>query len=389
MNFRLLTGLVFIFFLLANCEKDPVKTKNSPPQLTKLVVPDTLFYNWDESNIVTIRCEDSDGIENIDSVYYQILTMTDQKNSSGRFYNDGDYSAHGDITPNNNSFATRLNQMMPAGNYIIEAESIDFSGEKSNTMQDTFFIKMAIFNFAPTISAHFITDSVYIDQIQPFKIQVQVTDPDSGDFVNQVHYEIQNPSLTQISEQGLLLDDGTQGDDVAGDNIFSIETSSTFASWNYGIFHLFIEATDNQQKKSRTFYKLIYPAKKELGVPPQILDLIAPQIINIPSNGIDSALIKIKALDSDNNRDIRSVYFNSYKPPDSTLSESSPLYLYDDGNSAGYSGDTEAGDNIYSIEIYIPAGSAAGVYRFEFEAIDYSNLKSNKIIHRLTLVETK
>ncbi len=389
MNFRFAAALPAIFFLLTTCDQDPVNPQKSPPRLSKFSVPDTVFYNWEQQNIITVHCEDSDGLENIDSVYYQIFTLLDQKYKSGKFYNDGDYAAHGDILPNNNIFSARLNQTMQAGNYIIEAEAIDLSGEKSLALQDTFFAKAAILNHGPNITEYDIPDTVFIDQILPFTIQVRVTDPDSGDFVTIVEYEIEDPTLTFVAESGVLVDDGTSGDENASDLIFSRTSNSAFASWNYGIYYLFIEARDNRQNSSQTFSRLIFPAKKEIGSAPQISNLNAPLTFQIPSAGADSALITINATDPDDNRDIRSVFFNSYKPPDSTLSESSPLYLYDDGNSAGYSGDVLAGDNIYSIEIYIPAGSFPGEYRFEFEALDYSNFKSNKIIHRLTLVETK
>ncbi len=384
-KFERLIIIFSLILLLSSCDNDdPTKPENDPPVLTKLQIADTLFFNVDDKNIVTVNCEDPDGLDDIDSVIYRIYKANNDVVEQGIMYNDGDFEAHGDIVPNNQTYSTRLDQSFSPDNYRIEVRAVDKSREYSNRLEKEFYAAEAVLNRSPVITEYQVDDTVYVDQVLPFLIQVEVNDPDSGDYITEVSFEIKNHNFTEIVEQGALVDDGTSGDAVAGDGIYSIETNSSFATWEFDFFHLFITARDNNQNMSDVFYKLISPAKVNAGVPPQISDLAAPDTFKLPGSGADSTVLSIKAIDPDNNKDIKNVLFNTYRP-DGTITSSSPLYMYDDGNQQGYSGDAVAGDNVYSIEIYLPYNTTPGNYRFEFEAIDYSNLISDKIIHTITV----
>ncbi|RKY78456.1 hypothetical protein DRQ00_05185 [candidate division KSB1 bacterium] len=116
--------------------------------------------------------------------------------------------------------------------------------------------------------------------------------------------------------------------------------------------------------------------------PPILSNLSAPDTVSrsqIPNN----FLLTIKVSDPQGLEDIDKVYFNTFKPDDSP-SSGNPFYMRDDGLQGV---DQNANDGIYSLRIEISPQNQLGNYRFEFEAIDKSGAKSNKIIHIITVVE--
>ncbi len=58
--------------------------------------------------------------------------------------------------------------------------------------------------------------------------------------------------------------------------------------------------------------------------------------------------------------------------------------MYDNGLDGG---DETADDGIYTLTIYLPAGTTTGTYTFDFQVKDHSGLEGNVISHQLTVVE--
>jgi len=374
-------SIVLLFFY---CDKDnSVKPQNSAPVLKNLSLPDTVFTQIEAKNILTVECEDPDGRNDLDSVFYRILKYDGRFYRSGLLFDDGDYDAHGDITPNNGKYSAILSQNFPAGFYRVVVQAKDRSGDLSNTLEAEFYATVGFVNAAPIVQEYFISDSVYVDQEAPFMIQVTATDPDSDDYVDRVVYQIISPLFDEVMEEKELFDDGTHGDSVAGDNIFSITTSSAFALWKFGNYHLYVQAYDKHNRSSMSLYKLIPWTKMEIGNPPTVANVIAPDTVKLPADTsyAISFLITVEANDPDHVNDIQEVFFNTYKP-DGTLSDASPLQMYDNGTM----GDENANDQVYSLRVFLVYQNTPGDYRFEFQAIDYSSLLSNKITHIITVI---
>lgn len=112
--------------------------------------------------------------------------------------------------------------------------------------------------------------------------------------------------------------------------------------------------------------------------PPVISNLIAPDTLRLATDTLRIGL-SIRAIDYDGKEDIQNVFFNSFLP-DGSPSRSNPVYMYDDGNLL-VNGDMIAGDGIYSRIIILPPSTSKGKYRFEFQAVDKKNARSNLIIH--------
>lgn len=116
---------------------------------------------------------------------------------------------------------------------------------------------------------------------------------------------------------------------------------------------------------------------------PVLSDLIASASISAsdPQPVMD---LSVKAVDPDGVTDILRVYFDSYRPNGQPAS-GNPFLMFDDGNTAGISGDTMAGDSVYSLRVQF-GGAPVGTYRFEFRAIDRSSDSSNVIIHHVQVL---
>jgi hypothetical protein len=268
------------------------------------------------------------------------------------------------------------------GSYRFIAQATDRANQKSNELAATYYALPGIINQAPIISKNQIPDSVFVDQIVPFFISIKAYDPDSSDFISSVTYQILGPAITQLAEEGNLNDSGANGDDLAGDGIYSIETTTAFANWKFGEYHLIVQAYDSRQKQSESIYVILPWAKKNIGQAPKIVTVSAPDTIQIPASGDKTFTLAARATDPDDNRDIKEVIFNSFKP-DGSGSTSNPFKMYDDGTS----GDAVPNDYIYSLQIFITSQNSPGNYRFEFLAKDYSDLISDKMIHIITVIK--
>jgi len=376
--------LLLIFSLLLFCQNDdPVKPKNVPPILKNFVVPDTIFTQVNQSYIVSISVSDENGPDDIASVTYEVLNSQGTIFTNGVFFDDGDYDSHGDIIANNGTYSQRLNIDFPTGSYQIIAKAVDKSELESDTSEKTFYAKEGIINHAPSLTTLQIPDSIYVDKIIPFVIQVRAEDEDTDDYIQKVTYQILGPTISDLAQEGELLDDGSAGDQTAGDGIYTIETTTEFASWKFGSYHFFITAFDSKQKASESFFTVVPWAKQELGVASELFNLSAPDTIVRPATGDKSILLTIEASDPDHNNDVKEVFFYSKKPNGEYANSGNPFKLYDDG----LSGDATAKDNIFSLIIWITSANDLGNYVFEFQARDYSDLISNKIIHTITVIE--
>lgn len=371
---------ILIAFIMISCEKDdPTSPKDFPPVLSNLAVPDTIFTGIDQSYLVAVKCEDENGLEDIDSVRYEILSIAGQLIVSDVMFDDG---SHGDNVPKDGKYSVRLKPDLNEGNYRFKVQAVDRTKLRSEELSDAFYAVPGIVNRAPVITKYYVPDTVFVDEIVPFYLSVQASDPDSQDYIKKVNYQILEPSLTEIAEQGELNDHGNNGDSLTGDGIYSVETTTAFANWKFGNYHIMIQAFDNRNKASENIYVVLPWAKMSIGIAPQIVDVSAPDTIQLPSSEDRSFILAASVTDDDDNRDIKEVFFNTFKP-DGSPSSGNPFKMYDDGTS----GDAIAGDYIFSLKIFITAQNATGDYRFEFQAKDYSELSSEKVIHTITVIK--
>lgn len=186
-----------------------------------------------------------------------------------------------------------------------------------------------------------------------------------------------------------LFDDGTFGDIISNDNIFSrrIPNSSSAitnvipASAKDSVF-LIIRSTYKNRKVESDLYSFI------LGnIHPKIGTVVLPSSVDRPTSNSDPNIVNtikftVTASVSDANgiEDIKRVFFRSYHVGlDSMMNSGNPIFLLDDGESSAGSGDLQKGDGTFSRTISISENALIGTYHWIFEAQDLSNAYSDTV----------
>jgi hypothetical protein len=239
------------------------------------------------------------------------------------------------------------------------------------------------------LNASVVPSTVNIDSLVPVNgvysfqatLKVAATDID-GDLAEVHAYVVGPKSSTQIAD-GILHDDGKDGDITAHDGIYTGILTLTFPRSMAGPYRVQFVATDNQGLRSGTID--ISFRVTRANSPPRLLDstLVAPDTIVVPGGGTTFS-VSIAAADSDGLSDIQSVFFLS-------LDSSTPtnrIELKDDGGADVNfaSGDKLAGDGIFSRVLVATAPPPSPrTFRFLFQAVDSFGDTSATLLHYVTL----
>jgi len=211
---------------------------------------------------------------------------------------------------------------------------------------------------------------------------------DNPSAVENVYSKILSGSSEEVIFTNIILrDDGDQqnyADLNKGDGIFTtkVEFDTSIASGKYFIEY-YVETINKTVKKVAVANFTFDNGKNNL--PPIISNLVIPDSIarNV------SFVFSIKASDPNGLKQIKSVYFQLYRPDGSQVvdNNSNPnLSMQDNGNEEIF-GDLFAGDGIFSFKNSFSATAQLGKWTFKFRAVDFSNALSNEIAHELTVVE--
>lgn len=206
----------------------------------------------------------------------------------------------------------------------------------------------------------------------------------SGSSISQSYVEIFSPEEKKINLSPIILyDDGEEahGDQTYGDEIFSNKYpfSQSFLNGSYEAQYYVTSKDGNTTQVAR--HSFIYN-NGQANASPVVSNLIAPDTAEIGSVTL-LIFLSIDVADSNGQNDIKTVFFNSFIPPNGNPSSSNPFLMFDDGTN----GDVTANDGTYSITIQLPPqGVTKGVYRWEFMAKDRGNKLSNKIIHNINIL---
>lgn len=208
---------------------------------------------------------------------------------------------------------------------------------------------------------------------------------DNPQDVTSIYFDIFDYAGELINENNEMLDNGDinrYGDETAGDAKYSAKIifGNTDANGNYYFrFH----AVDIFQSNKILAEKRIVYFNNQPFFPPVISDLVLPDSVN---RG-ESFVFSVKAEDGNGLADIRSVFFELYRPDGTVLyynqsTEDTHFPMFDNGDLSG-AGDALAGDGIYSLKNSFGSTAQTGYWRFEFQAVDRSDSLSNKIIKEM------
>jgi hypothetical protein len=228
-------------------------------------------------------------------------------------------------------------------------------------------------NIAPIDSVDYSTS----DSVLTFAITFNSTEQ-----IQAVYCNIVKPDGTQLNSSAInLYNDGdipVHGDSSAGDNTFSNKFTMS-NSYNNGVYLVKYYVDDIYGSTNYiSAQNYVFDNSKDQFAP-VLSDLNLPDSVALTQTFI----FNVTASDSNGLANIDNVSFKLYRP-DSTLAGT--FLMHDDGDLAVW-GDSTAGDGIYSYRNSFSPTAQTGDWRFEFQAIDYTNLLSNKIIKNLKVTQ--
>lgn len=210
-------------------------------------------------------------------------------------------------------------------------------------------------------------------------VELFAYDPDGFNDIQEIKYSVIRDTDNKQMLEGILypliiIPHNEDTNYIKFDGIISLKIPRKIV----GKFYVSVVGYDRSRNRSNmltTSFSIIRSGK-----PPLLTDLRAPDTVYLPGSG--SKIINISVKATDENNDIKEVYFKSLDSSDPNRK----FFLYDSGNLTLH-GDSLANDGIYSILIELPYNITPKPYRFEFEAKDYTELLSNKILHTIIVVK--
>jgi hypothetical protein len=244
---------------------------------------------------------------------------------------------------------------------------------------------------APGVSNPGVSPStVNIDSLTPsggiyeitLTVSATATDADGqGDLVS-VRAEAIRPGGGAAFIQGTLHDDGVSPDLASGDSIFTgtlvIRTTRSQA----GVYRIRCIAQDRATLRSRGVEAACFVTRNN--TPPAIdsLSLSAPDTLVRPASGSLLFRVSIAAGDSDGLGDIGRVFMEN-------LATLTRFTLLDDGGTAQTggitSGDSLAGDGIFTITFGLPSSAPAGILHYRLQALDAAQDTSRSVPYTLVI----
>lgn len=243
--------------------------------------------------------------------------------------------------------------------------------KQSNTIQVT--------NIAPIDSVNYLTS----DSVLTFKVTFN-----SPEEVQSAYFNIIKPDGFPLNTSIINLyndgDSSAHGDSSANDNTFSNKFTMSNSYIN-GVYIVQYYVTDVYNATNYiSAQNFVFDNGKDKFAP-VLSDLNMPDTVSYGQ----TFAFSVMAVDSNGYDDVELVYYELYKPDGTQVSNSQGVYkfpLFDDGRTS-VNGDVTANDSIYTVILTFPSGQPTGSWRFEFQAIDRSNLLSNKITQNVELIQ--
>ncbi|MFQ5751735.1 MAG: choice-of-anchor X domain-containing protein [bacterium] len=227
--------------------------------------------------------------------------------------------------------------------------------------------------FVPEISNLIAPAVVYNSSFRKHILSVKVEDPQGMDDIQEVHFEITKAGVTSPTAQGHLVDDGSLGDIIPNDGVFTTQIDGSFAQNDSGEFNLQVVAKDRSDHSSNILQASILVLAGEENIPPEIIRVEAPATVALDSSF--NFLVTAEVVDAEGLADIQKVVYQFFPPAHPNPTKEDTL------NDSGESGDVVAGDGIYSATLSSDLFKEASDYFLRLEAQDKSgNVSLAKVV---------
>jgi hypothetical protein len=394
---RFILPLAVVMMLNLNCNEEsenPVTTGETP-QISKISIPD----KWNTLTAVKYKIEvtvtDPQGFADLAGAYFTVESIsTGEVFFTDSLYDDGSYYfPSGDVLAGDGIFSNRYETRSIASplseeGYMFSFLAVDKHNHESAIEQQTVFFGP---DSRPQIQSVTAPDSL-TTTINDIIMNITVSDSDGVDDIMTAFFESQKSDAGFTKFEQYLYNDGdfiNNGDITAGDSVFSARLNPDFVSGKQGNYRLLFYVQD-------TYGELNDIAAEHLlyigNLPGKFLQITAPDTLQIPSGlgSYNRGLLTASVSDPEGLSDIDSVYFFSLKPDSTYANNGLPFLMVDNGqpfnilNPLVESGDSIAGDGIYSLSLLVYDDANPGLYTFTFYMRDKAgNLSSpaQKKIH--------
>lgn len=256
-----------------------VDHRDQPPELSNPIVsPSSLKNNGEDSALVTISIMDDEGIENVNIDLSpiggdEVTTMLDDGTDGDLAPSDNIYSISILAEPNcTGGFKELIISVIDTGNNIVTCPA---------------YVNILEWNRAPLIITQ-TTQPLKNDGVDNTLLSALVTDLE-----NNLQSVWVNLTIILGEEIAPLYDDGTHGDEISGDNIYSLEISVD-RNVSEKTLVLNVSALDKGgMLASSSFLVQVI----QVGSPPELSEAFASS--DVMNNGLDILRISVKYFDPD------------------------------------------------------------------------------------------
>ncbi len=390
--------LICILIVACACTKSPVEREtDSSPELTEVQAPS--LVNPADTYLFQATVTDPQGLANVHHVL--VSFFRDSANDPFAYdslWDDG-ASLHpedGDIVAKDGIFSQRIKWLFSeegSAFFTLRFQAFDNDSNASNTIERDVIAQK---NDAPRILSVAMPDTVYSGFSGERFFKVEVSDSQGIENIAQVSFEgFQGGSRMFWGE---CYNDGSRGDDVAGDSYFTLGFDSAYAAAKRGAYLLQFRAADLLDQQSELFEKEIFFENE----PPLLGEVVIPDSVAKPSTGVTLVLMTIVVNDPQSLVDIEFVGFTSRTPDSTYANNGNPIPMVDNGlafypgQMQAY-GDRVAADGIFSFTLPVYADAEAaqwdaqgrpvqeGWYEFTFHAEDKVGNGSDEIVKQFKI----
>ncbi len=374
---------VLPWLIVACAESIPVQPEIEEPYIRQLYAPAVAFLGDATGMLVHAAVEEPQGVADIAEVTLHMITPAGET----RELPMRDDGLDGDIILADGQFVVRVHGASWGGEGTgrLFARAGDAAG--NTAVSDTLDIEIRAGEpgAEPVLLSMLFPDTVYVDSTYQVQLLASVSDPEGLGNIDSVRYALYPPYAASPRMTGLLQDDGTNDDGVAGNGIYGARLQSTALPGVIGRSTVLVRAFDAQGNRSNALTREFFSGRLIGNAAPVIEQVFAPDTLSRADN--TTFVVRARVSDRNGLGDIKRVFFNSFLPG-GTPSSQNPFLLKDDGvkDNNGF-GDDVAGDGEYALVLQIPTTAATGDYRFEFQAEDKTGLISEKVVHILRVIQ--
>lgn len=211
---------------------------------------------------------------------------------------------------------------------------------------------------------------------------VRASDPDGPGDIATVRAEAIRPGALAPFSQAQLRDDGSAPDDSAGDGVYAGVLTFRAARDQAGVYRIRFSAQDGAGLRSTGIERSFALLRRNAAPALDPLSLSAPDTVARPTAGTLLFRVSIAASDSDGLADIQRVFIQN-------LATTTISTLLDDGGTVQpngiTSGDSLAGDGVFSITFGLSSTNPAGTILFRLQAVDASQDTSASVPYTLVV----